>query len=259
MGEAAVLTTLLFAAAVLYASVGHAGASAYLAAMALFGVAPEVMRPAALVLNTVVATIGTVRFYRAGCFVGRIFWPFAVAAIPAAAVGGYLQLPGTVYKPLVGLVLLAAAVRMLRAPAAVPDEPVRPVSEPLAAVCGGGIGLLAGLTGTGGGIFLSPLLVLMRWATVRQSAGVAAAFILANSLAGLVGLLGRGQPLPEELQSRLPVWIAAVLLGGLVGSELGARRLGTPMLRRLLGVVLLVAAAKMFLELQEWRQWLVME
>ncbi len=234
------LIACIFAAALLYSSVGHAGASGYLAAMAIFGIAPESMRPAALVLNILVATIATVRFYRAGCFSWPVFWPFALASVPFAFLGGTLTLPGTFYKQIVGLVLLFAAYRLFRHRVA---DSNRRIPATLGLLSGAGIGLLSGLTGTGGGIFLSPLLLFMGWAETKASAGVSAAFILVNSIAGTVGLLTR----PVVLPAMLPLWAAAAIVGGLLGSELGSRRLGNPTLRRLLAVVLVIAGGKLML------------
>ena len=232
------LFVCILVAAVLYSSVGHAGASGYLAAMAFFGVAPEEMRPAALSLNILVATIATVRFCRAGCFSWSIFWPFALASVPFALAGGYLTLPGTVFKPLVGCVLLVAAYRLIRKPIA---DATKHIPVWLALVCGAGIGLLSGLTGTGGGIFLSPLLLFMGWAETKQSSGLSAAFVLANSVAGISGVLLRSPYIPSEL----PYWAIAAVVGGLIGSELGSRHFGNTILRRLLAIVLVIAAGKL--------------
>ncbi len=235
------LTALVFLAATLYASVGHAGASAYLAAMALMGLTPETMRPTALVLNIMVATLGTVRFHRAGLCSWKLLWPFALGAVPLAFVGGSLTLPGSWYKALVGAVLLVAAVRLARS-APVPVEAVtRPAPRGLAVACGAVIGLLSGLTGTGGGIMLTPLLLFCRWAGARQAAGVSVAFILLNSIAGLAG---RWRSL-EALPPYLPELAVAALTGGLLGSELGTRRLPVPALRRLLALVLAIAGLKL--------------
>lgn len=234
------LTLLIFVAALLYSSVGHAGASGYLAAMALFNLAPDVMKPTALVLNLVVATVGTIRFARAGHFAWNIFWPFAVTSIPFACLGGYLKLPIQSYKIVLGCVLLFAAWRMaFNAAAAVgkpKDIPLLP-----AMVWGAGLGLLSGLTGVGGGIFLSPLLLLLRWADVRKTAGVSVAFILVNSVSGLLGHLASVKNVPHEIVW----WAPAALVGGLIGAELGSRRLAPMTMRRLLAVVLVVAGVKM--------------
>ena len=225
-------------AATLYASVGHAGASGYLAAMAFVGTQTPMMRPTALVLNLLVASITTVRFAQAGFFSWRLLWPFALGSIPLAFIGGAVTLPGHWYRTLVGLVLWASAVRLalnLRA-SATPHAP----HVVTAILCGAGIGLLAGLTGTGGGIFLSPLLLFMGWAETRETGGVSAAFILVNSAAGLAGNPASLGHLPPQL----PLWMGAALVGGVMGAELGSRRIGTPMFRRLLGVLYSLSRAR---------------
>jgi uncharacterized membrane protein YfcA len=245
--DIAVLALLILAAAALYSSVGHGGASGYLAAMALFGLAPATMKPTALCLNVLVASIATFRFRRAGCFSWPLFWPFAVTSIPLAFVGGALTLPTTVYKQLVGLTLLYAAVRLFQFTRTKPDAegatptPTHPPPRALAMILGGVIGLLSGLTGVGGGIFLSPLLLLMSWADTRRTAGVSAAFILVNSIAGLLGNLTNLHALPPAL----PYFALAAVAGGIVGSEFGSRRLANVTIRRLLAVVLVVAGIKM--------------
>jgi uncharacterized protein len=231
-----------FAAAALYASVGHAGGSAYLAIMGLAGIAPATMRPTALALNILVATIVTLRFQAAGHVRWRAVVPFVIASVPAAFVGGTLVLPSALYKPLVGGVLLVAAVQLFRTAARpADDEPNAGVPTLPAVAAGAAIGLLAGLTGTGGGIFLTPLIVLAGWAGSRTAAGISAAFILGNSIAGLAGNVAAVGSLPPEL----PLWLGVVALGGLIGSELGARRLSTIDLRRALAVVLVIAGLKL--------------
>ena len=240
-----ILTVAFFIAAVLYASVGHAGGSAYLAAMALVGVAPVTMRPTALALNILVATIVTVRFGLAGHVAWRALLPFVIASIPAAFVGGLLVLPSNLYKPIVGVVLMVAAVQLFRSArqagaAAQPPTNVPPLP---AVIAGALIGLLAGLTGTGGGIFLTPLIILAGWAGARAAAGISAAFILANSISGLAGNIAALGTLPVQL----PVWLGVVAVGAVVGSELGARRFSTTNLRRALALVLVIAALKLIL------------
>jgi uncharacterized membrane protein YfcA len=241
--ETLLLAALFFAAALLYSSVGHAGASAYLAAMALIGLPPDVMRPTALVLNLFVAGIVVVRFTRAGHLPWRELLPLVLGSIPAAFIGGGIELPGEIYRPLVAIVLLAGAWRLATAPAAGEDVPTGVPLLP-GILAGAAIGLLAGLTGTGGGIFLTPLLVLAGWAATRDAAGLSGAFILANSLAGLAGLAGLASG-GVTLPSALPVWIAAVVAGGLIGSWLGAARYSVLGLRRALAVVLVIAAGKL--------------
>jgi hypothetical protein len=238
------LSILILAAAALYSSVGHAGASGYLAAMALFGLAPATMKPTALCLNILVASVATFRFARAGCFHWPLFWPFAVASVPLAFVGGALTLPTTIYKQIVGLTLLYAAVRLFlftSAKAGAAEAGTRTVPLAAAMLSGGVIGLLSGLTGVGGGIFLSPLLLLLGWADTRRTAGVSAAFILVNSIAGLLGNLTGLQALPPAL----PYFALAAVAGGIVGSEFGSRRLANVTIRRLLAIVLVVAGVKM--------------
>ena len=240
----AILAVLIFAGALLYSSVGHAGASGYLAAMALLGVSAAVMKPTALTLNILVATIATVKFYRAGCFSFRLLWPFALASIPCAFLGGYITLPGHWYKTLVGVILLFAAYKLFRiASKAADQKDVRQVPIWAALLCGAVIGLLAGLTGTGGGIFLSPLLLLMGWAETRQASGVSAAFILANSVAGLLGNVSSIGSLPGFILILGP----AAIMGGLIGAEFGSKRIASANLRRLLGLVLIVAGLKLIL------------
>jgi uncharacterized membrane protein YfcA len=240
-----VLAILIFLSSALYSSVGHAGASGDLAAMALVGIAPEVMRPTALVLNIFVASIATFKFYRAKCFVWGLFWPFAIASVPFAFLGGSITVPGRAYKIMVGVLLLYAAFRLFRASQKKAAPPVRAGGPPLwaALLCGAAIGILSGLTGTGGGIFLSPLLLLMGWAEMRQTAGVSAAFILANSTAGLAGNLSSVHTFPTLIYYLLP----AAIIGGYVGSEYGSRRLDPSNLRRLLALVLVIAGLKLTL------------
>lgn len=235
------LALLFFVAAVLYGMVGHAGASAYLAIMALVGVSPEVMRPTALVMNILVASIVSLRFARAGYVRPRAALPFLIGSIPAAFVGGAILLPPELYRPLVGAVLIVAAVRF-GVTAANPGEEFPPRAPLLAAVASGAvIGLLAGLTGTGGGIFLTPLLIAAGWAGTRFAAGTSALFILANSISGLAGNYSAVGNVPDAI----PIWLVAVAAGGIIGSELGSRRLPAPWVRRGLALVLLIAGLKL--------------
>ncbi len=243
MTNTVLLTLLMSIAALLYASVGHGGASGYLAAMALFNVAPEVMKPTALVLNLFVAGLGSIRYGRAGCFSWNTFWPFAVVSIPFAYLGGTWHLPVSIYKIILGSVLLFAAWRLAIRQSAHAPAASKPIILWLALVLGAAIGLLSGLTGVGGGIFLSPLLLLMGWADVRKTAGVSAVFIWVNSLAGLLGHLESVKALPHEIFW----WAPATFVGGLIGAELGSRRLTPMTMRRMLAAVLVVAGLKMLL------------
>jgi uncharacterized membrane protein YfcA len=235
-------TALIFCAALLYSAVGHAGASGYLAVMALLGTAPSEMRPTALVLNLLVATITTTQFARAGYFRWSIFWPFALGSIPAAYLGGRLVLPGNWYRIVVGVMLLLSALRFIVAMRSA-DVAKRTPPRTLACVAGLVLGFLSGLTGVGGGIFLSPLLLMAGWADLRTTAATSAAFILVNSAAGLLGQGARLTQLPEQW---LP-WAIAAVLGGVIGSHLGSRRLGGAALRAMLAAVLVVAGVKLML------------
>src|SRR5207302_9884957 len=204
--------------AFLYSSVGHAGASGYIATMTLFGLAPIVIRPTALVLNILVASISAFQFRRAGHFSWKLFWPFALLSIPAAYLGGYLQPSASTLRILIGLVLLFSAARLILRREDPPN--VEPPSVPNAIGIGASIGFLSGLTGTGGGIFLTPLLLFCRWAHIRQAAAVSALFILVNSIAGLVGYFTAQRSIPS-LGLALA---AAAIFGGTLGSHLGSRR-----------------------------------
>jgi uncharacterized membrane protein YfcA len=240
MPENIVLLTLaILVVAFLYSSVGHAGASGYIAVMTLFALTPNVIKPAALVLNILVASIGTWQFWRAGHFSWRLFWPFAVLAIPMAFVGGYTNLPAHMFKVLVGIVLVLSAALFLFRPAndTVDREPKLIEAIPV----GGALGLLAGLTGTGGGIFLTPLLLLMRWARTKTVAATSALFILVNSIAGLLGNLSSTRNLP----SFAFVLVGAAVIGGTAGSYFGSWRFNHIVIKRLLAVVLLIAGLKL--------------
>jgi uncharacterized membrane protein YfcA len=241
VSETVVIALLFFVGAALYASVGHGGASSYLAVMGLFSFAPEVMKPTALALNILVSAVATLKFYRAGLFKWNLFWPFAIASIPAAYVGGATTLPARWYKMLVGVVLIYAAVWMFRSSL----RPINkePHSPPLLAaiVCGVAIGFLSGLTGVGGGIFLSPLLLYMGWSETRATSAVAAPFILVNSISGLLGHFTSVAQLPANI----PLWGATAVLGGWIGASYGSKRAPTPVLRQLLSLVLIVAGSKL--------------
>lgn len=235
------LTLAILIVAFLYSCVGHAGASGYIAVMTLFSLAPEEIKPTALVLNILVASIGTWQFWRAGHFSWSLFWPFAVLAIPMAFVGGYLNLPTQLFRILVGVVLLFSAGRFLWPMSG--DSVANPPSKPMAISLGAGLGLLSGLTGTGGGIFLTPLLLFMRWARTKNAAAVSALFILVNSTAGLLGNLGHTRRFPVFA---IALAIAAVT-GGAAGSYYGSRKFDDPVIKRLLALVLLIAGTKLIL------------
>ena len=225
--------------AFLYSSVGHAGASGYIAVMSLCGFAANFIRPTALVLNILVATIAAFQFWRAGHFSWALFWPFALLSVPAAYLGGYLSLPSATLKLLIGGVLLFSAARLFfreRDPGQTTAPP-----QPLAVGVGAGIGFLSGLTGTGGGIFLTPLLLFCRWTTMKRAAAISALFILVNSIAGLAGFLSSGQSIPRL------AWLLAIgaVAAGTIGSHLGSRRFPVRTVSLLLASVLVIAGLKL--------------
>ena len=233
------LIVAFFLAAALYASVGHGGASAYLAVMGLAGMAPVAMKPVALTLNIAVSLLALVMYARAGYFLGRLFWPLAAASVPAAFIGGWLQSPDPVFKLILAAALIFGAWRLAfggKADAMAVREP----RLPAILLLGVALGFLSGLIGIGGGIFLTPLLILCRWTPAKPAAAVSAAFILANSLAGLAGFLVKGGTIPALAWLLLP----AVMAGGWLGSSWGSRQADSPALRRSLAAVLLVAALK---------------
>lgn len=231
----------VFLVALLYASVGHAGASGYIAVMALCGIAPDVIKPAALSLNILVAAIGTWQFWRAGHFSWALFWPFALLAVPLAYLGGALHLPAPSLQLALGMALLFSAAHFVLRPGA--GAATRAPARALALGTGAGVGLLAGLTGTGGGIFLTPLLLHCRWAATKTAAAVSALFILCNSTAGLAGHLGAAQALPALA---LPLAVA-VIAGGTLGARCGSRHLPVQAIKRCLAAVLTVAGGKLVL------------
>lgn len=237
----AALCAAFVLAAALYSSVGHGGASAYLAVMALFALPPEVMRPTALTLNIVVAGLGAWRFIRAKRMDWSVFWPVALTATPLAFVGGAIKLPTDAYRLLLGAVLLFAALR-LALPETSTRAPVKPPPVVLAGA-GGAIGLLAGLTGTGGGIFLSPLLIFARWARAVDTPGIAALFIVTNSVAGLAGNVAATRAMPPEL----PLLLICVLIGAWAGTWAGIRHFTPRILRAVLAMVMVVAGLKLLL------------
>jgi uncharacterized membrane protein YfcA len=240
-GSLSLLVFGVLVVSLLYSMVGHAGGSGYIAVMSLVGLAPAEIRPTALTLNVLVASIAALQFGRAGHFSWSLFWPFALLAIPMAFVGGVFELPPRVFSIVVGLVLLASAVNLLL-PMRSDAARERP-SRGSALAAGAGIGLFAGLTGSGGGIFLMPILLLRRWAQAQAAAAVSAVFILMNSLGGLAGIASSTGKLPRV---GLPL-AGAVVVGGLLGSWLGSRRLPELAIRRVLAGVLTVAGAKLLI------------
>lgn len=246
-GDAVLLAALFLLVATLYSSVGHAGASGYLAAMALLGFAPEQMRPTALALNLLVGGIGLFRFWRGGFVRWRNILPFVLASAPAAYFAAQIKLPKESYSMLLAGVLLVAAFGVFRSAARAESEDLqasgRHVPWILGLIVGGIIGTLSGLTGTGGAIFLTPLLLFAHWMPTREASGTSVAFVWINSLTALAGLLQSEQTLP----AMLPLWLGAVAVGALIGTQLGLKWLPVRSLRYALGMVLLIAAGKLLM------------
>jgi uncharacterized protein len=230
----------VFVVATLYSSVGHGGASGYLAVMALLAVSSEITRPTALLLNVFVASIAFVQFYRAGHFDWKIFLPFAFGSVPLAFVGGSIHLPTAAYKIILGVCLILAAIRLalnLKSDAAETRAP----QIWLCFLIGGILGFVSGLVGVGGGVFLTPILLLMRWTETKKAAGISALFILVNSISGLAGNYAQVLKLPAAVY----VWITAAIVGGVIGATLGSYRFNSLVLRRVLALGLIISGAKL--------------
>jgi uncharacterized membrane protein YfcA len=242
MSEPAVLALVFLVVAALYASVGQAGASGYLAAMGAFGFAPEVMKPTALALNVLVAAIATLFFRRAGLLTWRSFYPFAVLGFPFSLLGGALSLPAERYYPAVGIVLVLSAALMLR-PARRGAERDRDPPFLPALAAGAGIGFVSGVTGTGGGVFLAPIILGFAWVPPRRAAAVTAAYNLLNSAAALLGATATIGRLPDAL----PLWLIAAGIGGTLGAWAGSRLLPEAILRPVLALVLLGSGLRLLL------------
>ncbi len=231
---------LLFIVAFLYASVGHGGASGYLALMALFGIAPDVMKPTALMLNLFVSLVAFIQFYRGGYFKWKIFLPFALASIPLAFLGGLVTVDAGVYKQILGMLLLIPVARFLFFRNLRVDE-LKATSVPLSLLVGGCIGFFSGLIGIGGGIILSPVLLLLKWTDQKQTAAISALFIFVNSLSGLFGQLTKGISFSSDM-----IWFVAIaFVGGLLGSWFGALRFNQNVLKYSLAGVLAMASIKL--------------
>ena len=227
--------------AMLYSSVGHGGASGYLGLMALFGIDVVLMKPSALILNLFVSSIAFIAYYRAGHFRWRLLLPFAATSIPMAFLGATLEIPPELYKKILGVCLLIAALRILIRPGK--DGAQRKISLPIALASGALIGFFSGMIGIGGGIILSPLLLLTRWGGMKETAAASAAFIFLNSAAGLTGHVTAGM----EVSPRIAIWIVAVMAGGLLGSWTGGFRMTVAQLKYLVTAVLVIASIKLFI------------
>lgn len=234
------LLLLLFGVAFAYGMVGHGGASGYQAVLGIAGLSAVVIKPTALVLNLGVSAIAFVHYWRAGHFRWRMFWPFALLSIPCAFLGAGISLSDLLYKRLLAACVVIAALRMLGLFDRDSAQP-RAIPIGLAIPIGAGLGLASGALGIGGGILLSPLLLMARWADAKSAAATSALFIFVNSAAGLVNVSSAGVLFTGEMMG----WVLAAMIGGLIGAWLGARRAPEPRLRQALGVVLLLASVKL--------------
>jgi len=233
---------LLFVVAFLYSSVGHGGASGYLAIMVIAGISPAMMKSTALLLNIFVAGIAFLSFYRAGHFKWKIFWPFGITSVPASFIGAQINLNPHLYKIILGVCLLLAVARILYRPQN-SGLFLNATSIPLSLLFGLILGFVSGLIGIGGGILLSPLLILLNWSDIKQTAAISSLFILVNSASGLIGLFSKGF-LPN---SNMLYWILTALAGGIIGSYFGSKKLPVNGLKYLLASVLSFAALKLFM------------
>ncbi|MDE3247195.1 MAG: sulfite exporter TauE/SafE family protein [Bacteroidota bacterium] len=231
---------LLFVVAFLYASVGHGGASGYLALMAIFSVGQDVMKPTALLLNLFVSLVAFWQFYRGGHFKWRLFLPFALASIPMAYLGGKVTVEASLYKHLLGVLLLFPIARFLFFKNYEASE-LKPPNIALSIIVGAGIGLLSGLIGIGGGILLSPVLLLLKWTDQKQTAAISALFIFVNSLAGLLGQLSKG----IHFSTDMLLYVAIAFAGGIGGAYFGSLRFNQGVLKNVLAMVLLLASYKL--------------
>jgi uncharacterized membrane protein YfcA len=233
---------LLFVVALLYASVGHGGASGYLALMALYGFAPEVMKPTALILNLFVSLTSFLLFLKGGHFKWKIFFPFALASIPMSFLGGTIALDVHVYKLILGILLLFPVIRFFILPNT-DDKDLKISNIYISVLIGAFIGFLSGLIGIGGGILLSPMLLLLKWTNQKQTAAISALFIFVNSLSGLFGQLSHG----IKMQPQMLSFVAIAFAGGLVGAWLGSLKYNQKVLKYTLAIVLLMASLKLIL------------
>jgi len=232
---------LLPIVAFLYASVGHGGASGYLALMAIFSFAPEVMKPTALLLNLFVAGIAFYHYFKAGFFNKRLFLSFAMASIPLAFLGGMIEIDASIYKKVLALLLVFAILKMLNV-FGKEGEQIKDVKLWQGLVVGGIIGFFSGLIGIGGGIILTPIILLLHWGKMKEAAAVSALFIWVNSAAGLIGQVSSG----VEISSQSFILVAVALVGGFFGSYYGSKKFNNSLLRYLLAFVLIIASIKLF-------------
>lgn len=234
------LILLLFAVAFLYSSVGHGGASGYLALMALFGIAPSVMKSSALLMNIFVSLIAFYEYYKGGHFRWKLFFPFAIASVPLSFIGAYITLDSFLYKKILGVILIFPILRLLGV-FGKGNESEKEINRTWAFVLGALIGLLSGIIGIGGGIILSPVILFLHWGNMKETAAVSALFIFVNSVSGLAGLFSNG----ISIDTSVYLWVSVALLGGFAGAYFGSRKLNNPVLKKILSIVLVIASVKL--------------
>jgi uncharacterized membrane protein YfcA len=235
-----VFGVLLAVVAFLYSSVGHGGASGYLALMAIFVFPVSVMKPSALLLNLFVSGISFFFYYKKDFFKPKLFYPFAVSSVPAAFIGGMIPLENSFYKILLGIVLILAALRLFGFFNSKETESAK-INIPVAMGIGFGIGLMSGMLGIGGGVILSPILLLLGWATLKETAAISSLFILVNSIAGLSGYFMGDKTFPTESVYLVPV----AVFGGMLGAYYGSGYFSNKVLKYVLATVILLASVKL--------------
>ncbi len=231
---------LLFIVAFLYSSVGHGGASGYLALMALFGIAPASMKSSALIMNIFVSFTAFYAYYKGGYFKWKLFLPFAIASVPASFIGAYLTVDALVYKRILGIILIFPILRLFGLLGKEPEEE-KEINHYIAFFVGAGIGLLSGMIGIGGGIILSPVILLLHWGKMKETACVSALFIFVNSISGLIGLLSKGIIIDPSVY----LWVSVALAGGFTGAYFGSKIFSNPFLKKVLAFVLVIASVKL--------------
>lgn len=233
---------LLFLASLLYSSVGHGGASAYIAILALFNFTPEVIKPLGLLLNIIVSLIAFIHYYRKGHFSFKLFYPFAIASFPASFLGALVPLDNSIYKVVLGVCLFFPILRLLDL-LKEENEEITPVKKRYAFLAGFIIGMLSGMLGIGGGILLGPVILFFHWAHMKQTAAVSALFIFVNSISGLLGFVMKGGNIHTDVSWTFTI----VLIGALIGGYLGGTKFNKKVLRYILAIVLSVASAKLIM------------
>ena len=234
----------IFIMAFMYSSVGHGGASGYLAVLAMLGVSQIVMKPSALLLNIFVSGISFFQYYRSNHFNFRLFWPFAITSVPAAFLGALIPLQDSYYKKILGICLILSVLRLTlfgwKNEASTENNELKLW---VGLITGALIGLVSGMIGIGGGIILSPIILLLHWGKMKETASVSALFIFVNSISGLIAVLASGTHIPDSVYP----YLGFAIIGGVAGSYFGSKKFEFKILKYLLAIVLTIAALKLLL------------